>query len=34
MRDRVVYEQPLSERVRVLLRLEFLFEQAGHHLQR
>lgn len=27
----VHYEQPLSERMRTLLRLEFLFEQARHH---
>lgn len=27
----VTYEQPLTERMRTFLRLEFLFEQAGHH---
>jgi len=27
----LVYEQPLSERVRTFLRLEFLLEQASHH---
>ncbi|MCI0749389.1 MAG: cell division protein ZapD [Nevskiales bacterium] len=27
----VVFEQPLNERVRTLLRLEFLFEQYQHH---
>ena len=27
----LIYEQPLSERVRTFLRLEFLMEQAGHH---
>src|SRR5690349_7398487 len=27
----LIYEQPLSERVRTFLRLEFLLEQAGHH---
>lgn len=28
------YEQPLNERMRTLLRLEFLFEQAKHHSAR
>jgi len=28
----LVYEQPLTERVRTFLRLEFLFEQCTHHL--
>ena len=28
----LVYEQPLNERVRTFLRLEFLFEQCEHHL--
>jgi cell division protein ZapD len=28
----LVYEQPLTERVRTFLRLEFLFEQCNHHL--
>lgn len=27
----VIYEQPLTERVRTLLRLEFLFRQLAHH---
>ena len=27
----LIYEQPLSERVRTFLRLEFLLEQASHH---
>jgi cell division protein ZapD len=27
----VVYEQPLNERVRTFLRLEFLFQQHHHH---
>lgn len=27
----LIYEQPLSERVRTFLRLEFLMEQAAHH---
>jgi cell division protein ZapD len=31
-RDQVVYEQPLNERMRAFLRLEFLFRQARHHL--
>lgn len=30
--DRVVYEQPLSERIRSFLRLEYLFERANHQL--
>ena len=30
--DRVVYEQPLSERLRTFLRLEFLFQRARHLL--
>lgn len=30
----VVYEHPLHERVRTFLRLEFLFQQAGHHAAR
>ena len=29
--DRIVFEQPLSERVRTFLRLEFLFQQRRHH---
>ena len=29
----VIYEQPLSERIRAFLRLEFLFERAEHSLQ-
>jgi cell division protein ZapD len=32
LRDQVVYEQPLNERMRTFLRLEFLFRQARHHL--
>src|SRR5512146_106560 len=27
----LIYEQPLNERVRTFLRLEFLLEQAAHH---
>jgi len=29
----IVYEQPLNERIRAFLRLEFLFAQAAHHLR-
>ncbi len=29
----IFYEQPLNERTRTFLRLEFLFRQAGHHLK-
>ncbi len=29
----ICYEQPLNERVRTFLRLEFLFTQARHHLE-
>lgn len=29
---RIIYEQPVNERTRVFLRLEYLFRQAGHHL--
>jgi len=32
--EQVTYEQPLNERIRTLLRLEFLFEQAGAHTYR
>jgi len=31
--NRIVYEQPLSERIRAFLRLEFLFERARHQLR-
>jgi cell division protein ZapD len=30
--DSIFYEQPLNERTRTFLRLEFLFRQAAHHL--
>jgi cell division protein ZapD len=30
--EKTIYEQPLNERIRTFLRLEFLFEQASHHL--
>ena len=33
MDNRVTYEQPLNERMRVLLRLEHLFHQSHRHLQ-
>ena len=32
--EQVTYEQPLNERIRTLLRLEFLFEQANAHTYR
>jgi cell division protein ZapD len=31
--ETIIYEQPLNERVRIFLRLEFLFAQAAHHLR-
>lgn len=33
MQQAIVYEQPLNERVRTLLRLEFLFQQLSHASQ-
>jgi len=30
---KVVYEQPLNERTRTFMRLEYLFRQASHHLE-
>lgn len=30
--DKIIYEQPLNERIRSFLRLELLFAQASHHL--
>jgi cell division protein ZapD len=30
---RILYEQPLNERVRTFLRLEYLFKQAAHHVR-
>lgn len=33
MSTKTIYEQPLNERVRTLLRLEFLFQQAQHSLE-
>jgi cell division protein ZapD len=32
--EQVTYEQPLNERIRIMLRLEFLFEQANTHIYR
>ncbi len=34
MHNQICYEQPLNERIRTLLRLEFLFEQAHAHTYR
>lgn len=31
--QKTIYEQPLNERIRIFLRLEFLFAQAAHHLR-
>lgn len=31
--ENLIYEQPLNERMRTLLRLEFLFRQLDYHLQ-
>lgn len=31
--DIIIYEQPLNERIRTFLRLEFLFSQAAQHLR-
>ena len=31
MQNSVVYEQPLNEKMRTLLRLEFLFQQGRHY---
>ena len=32
--DKILYEQPLNERIRAFLRLEYLFQQAAWHLGR
>ena len=32
MNQNIIYEQPLNERIRTFLRLEFLFAEAAHHL--
>jgi cell division protein ZapD len=32
--DKILYEQPLNERIRTFLRLEYLFRQAAYHLSR
>lgn len=34
MSEKIVYEHPLSEKTRTLLRLEHLFDQVGFHLPR
>jgi cell division protein ZapD len=31
--NKILYEHPLNERIRTFMRLEYLFQQAGHHLQ-
>ncbi|RMD71446.1 MAG: cell division protein ZapD, partial [Gammaproteobacteria bacterium] len=31
---KVTYEQPLNERMRLFLRVDFLFQQASYHLER
>jgi cell division protein ZapD len=31
--EKLLYEQPLNERIRTFLRLEYLFKQAAHHLE-
>ena len=31
--NKIMYEQPLNERIRTFLRLEYLFKQAGYHLK-
>lgn len=33
MPNKLIYEQPLNERIRAFLRLEFLFRQVKHHLK-
>jgi cell division protein ZapD len=33
VKDTITYEQPLNERIRTFLRLEFLFDQAARHLR-
>jgi cell division protein ZapD len=32
--EKILYEQPLNERIRTFLRLEYLFKQASYHLPR
>lgn len=34
MNDEIIFEQPLNERIRNLLRLEHLFAHAGYHMAR
>jgi cell division protein ZapD len=31
--NKILYEQPLNERIRTFLRLEYLFKQAAHHVK-
>ncbi|NIQ09927.1 MAG: cell division protein ZapD, partial [Gammaproteobacteria bacterium] len=33
MQSYIIYEHPLSERIRTMLRLEFLFRRASHFLK-
>jgi len=33
VKQNIIYEQPLNERIRTFLRLEFLFAEAAHHLR-
>jgi cell division protein ZapD len=33
LNQKIIYEQPLNERIRTFLRLAHLFEQAAHHLR-
>jgi len=33
VKQKIYYEQPLNERIRSFLRLEFLFAEAAHHLR-
>jgi cell division protein ZapD len=33
VKQKIIYEQPLNERIRTFLRLEFLFAEAAHHLR-
>lgn len=33
MQKKIIYEHPLNERTRIFLRLEYLFNQAAHHVK-
>lgn len=33
MNNRITYEQPLNERIRIFLRLEYLFKLTGHYMK-